>query len=516
MDDQTNSPSPPSSPSSANGHSKPPTSTSPNISWPLNRPSSLGPFNERIHQALRARHTESSNSAQDSTFIVHSTSPALPFKSAISLDPDLLPGRSKSLSGISFQAFLLGSTFTLGLLLTLYLLLLTTPSVPYAPLWRASLFLSILSIYHFLEFYTTARWNTIRVLASSFLLTGNGAAYFTAQAAAFIEIFVVTYFYPGGGNAVPIPWAWFRTPTLLALGATLVVIGQGIRSLGMAHLGTNFNHIVQIRRNAEHELVTTGVYAWLRHPAYFGFFWWAVGTQIVLGNAVCAGLYVWVLWKFFRHRIRREEKALLDFFGDEYAVYEKKTAIGIPFVLYATDWLTNPLLPLQPANHSSPLPLPESPSIVFTVHSLNSRAVNDRPPTPSGVLALLLTQFIQAHPINPSGDPPSGLPATFLTLPPLPELAALTILPLLDGCCLVGLAEEDAHGVSATGAQMGVDSDVAAVCEMRVGVGTHLDPEKERSTGGWLKRWLVPGGLDDSGCGNPCRTKIHRIRFCSV
>lgn len=29
-----------------------------------------------------------------------------------------------------------------------------------------------------------------------------------------------------------------------------------------------------------HELVTSGIYSWSRHPSYAGFFWWAVGTQV--------------------------------------------------------------------------------------------------------------------------------------------------------------------------------------------------------------------------------------------
>ena len=67
---------------------------------------------------------------------------------------------------------------------------------------------------------------------------------------------------------------------------------------------TNFHHHVQKKQRQGHELVTHGIYAWLRHPSYFGFFWWAVGTQLVLGNVFCFFIYVFVLWRFFFRRIK--------------------------------------------------------------------------------------------------------------------------------------------------------------------------------------------------------------------
>ncbi len=71
----------------------------------------------------------------------------------------------------------------------------------------------------------------------------------------------------------------------------------------MVHAGSNFNHLVQSKKRKGHVLVTGGVYRYLRHPSYFGFFWWGLGTQVVLGNAVCLVGYAVVLWRFFRRRI---------------------------------------------------------------------------------------------------------------------------------------------------------------------------------------------------------------------
>ncbi len=71
----------------------------------------------------------------------------------------------------------------------------------------------------------------------------------------------------------------------------------------MAQAGTNFNHNIQVKKSKEHELVTDGIYAYLRHPSYFGFFWWGLGTQVVMGNVVSLAAYAGVLWVFFSRRI---------------------------------------------------------------------------------------------------------------------------------------------------------------------------------------------------------------------
>lgn len=118
----------------------------------------------------------------------------------------------------------------------------------------------------------------------------------------------------------------------MLLGLLLVVIGQVVRSAAMVQAGPSFNHIVQQTQKQEHILVTTGIYGKLRHPSYFGFFWWGLGTQLVMGNVVCFVGYAAVLWKFFSARIRHEEIFLVKFFGGEYLDYRNKVGTKIPLV----------------------------------------------------------------------------------------------------------------------------------------------------------------------------------------
>ena len=61
--------------------------------------------------------------------------------------------------------------------------------------------------------------------------------------------------------------------------------------------------------------MTTGVYAYFRHPSYFGWSVWALGTQLVLGNPVSLVFYAFAAYAFFKDRIPYEEYKLAEFFG---------------------------------------------------------------------------------------------------------------------------------------------------------------------------------------------------------
>jgi len=80
------------------------------------------------------------------------------------------------------------------------------------------------------------------------------------------------------------------------------------------------------------DLSPMGVYRWFRHPSYAGFFYWALGTQLVLQNPLTFVLFAILLWRFFYYRTRAEEKALVKFFGDDYINYRRRVGTKIPFV----------------------------------------------------------------------------------------------------------------------------------------------------------------------------------------
>ncbi|KAJ5964738.1 uncharacterized protein N7479_004614 [Penicillium vulpinum] len=257
------------------------------------------------------------------------------FSSSASTDaPDpytsIYPDGKMSLAGISLRAMLLGTSLGVSASMALFL-----STVYPTPLWRVPFFVASLSLFHFLEFYVTAKYNTRYATVSAFLLSSNGWAYNLAHGSAIVECLVAHIFWPGqtaAGRTFTVTEPFFGSSISLLLvgGFVLLLIGQVIRTLAMAQAASNFNHHVQSQHQEGHVLVNTGLYRYLRHPSYFGFFWWGLGTQLVLGNMVCFVGYSLVLWRFFSSRIRREETYLISFFGDEYVQYRKATPVGIP------------------------------------------------------------------------------------------------------------------------------------------------------------------------------------------
>jgi protein-S-isoprenylcysteine O-methyltransferase len=204
---------------------------------------------------------------------------------------DLKQGGRLSLPRISLESYILGFLLGTGIALSPYLVLLHQSRV-----WRTPFFLGILSIFHFLEFYTYARWNVKNAKADSFLTLSNGRPYIFAMTFAFIETTVTSIFFPS--------WqAHWIHPSIKVVGFILLVSGQWMRHSAIRTAGSSFNHIVQRRKRSDHILVTWGPYTWCRHPSYFGFYWWAIGSQILLGNAISTPIFAFILWNFFWRRI---------------------------------------------------------------------------------------------------------------------------------------------------------------------------------------------------------------------
>jgi protein-S-isoprenylcysteine O-methyltransferase len=182
-------------------------------------------------------------------------------------------------------------------------------------------YLMSLTFFHMSEFVSTALFNQADVSTDSFLLN-HSLEYGVAAAASWTEFFLESLVAPS-----------LKTSLYTRLvGLSFIVFGEIFRKLAMYTAGSNFNHFVQETRQSNHELVTKGIYRFVRHPSYFGWFYWSIGTQILLGNPLCAIAYTVVTWKFFASRIAFEEYYLIRFFGKDYLDYQKKVPSGIPFV----------------------------------------------------------------------------------------------------------------------------------------------------------------------------------------
>jgi len=122
-------------------------------------------------------------------------------------------------------------------------------------------------------------------------------------------------------SSVPLP-AWMRW-TGVAIGG----IAGVLLTWTLSHLGENLTDTVVTRK--KHAMVTTGPYAWVRHPFYTSAALAFVANALVTANwfVFATGCLAFTLLVI---RCRTEEANLIERFGDEYRAYARLTGRFVP------------------------------------------------------------------------------------------------------------------------------------------------------------------------------------------
>jgi protein-S-isoprenylcysteine O-methyltransferase Ste14 len=116
----------------------------------------------------------------------------------------------------------------------------------------------------------------------------------------------------------------------LALGSALVVLGIGLRHWAATTLGVFFTRSILIR--AEHRVVSTGPYRFVRHPAYAGDLVSLLGLTITLGNWLSVMIAITGFFLAHVPRIKAEEAALEANLGEHYRAFARPRKRLIPGV----------------------------------------------------------------------------------------------------------------------------------------------------------------------------------------
>ncbi len=93
-------------------------------------------------------------------------------------------------------------------------------------------------------------------------------------------------------------------------------------------LGRNWS--VTLDTRSGHELVTSGLYAYVRHPMYSSFFLSAVAQLLLLPNWIAGPVGLVGIGLLFAFRVGREEQLMIETFGDDYRAYMRRTARIVP------------------------------------------------------------------------------------------------------------------------------------------------------------------------------------------
>ncbi len=186
-------------------------------------------------------------------------------------------------------------------------------------------------------FYWTINWKNVKPTKERrFSIVSLRGGIFLILALLLIDRFTLH-------NSLHLPacqWTWVgcnflahSSPTQSIFAGTVSVLlgaaGLTVAVLARRTLGRNWSSGLDVKQG--HELVTRGVYAYIRHPIYAGLLLLLLATLIqyrsVLEVFICIIVFVVILF-----RLTAEERLMTHTFPKEYPQYMKQTKRLIPFI----------------------------------------------------------------------------------------------------------------------------------------------------------------------------------------
>jgi protein-S-isoprenylcysteine O-methyltransferase Ste14 len=116
-------------------------------------------------------------------------------------------------------------------------------------------------------------------------------------------------------------------------GVVLCVLGFGLAMVARWYLGRNWG--MPMSRKEQPELVTSGPYAYIRHPIYSGLILAMFGSA--MGVTIIWALVLVPIGAYFIYSARREEALMLQQFPEQYAAYRARTGMLAPCPLRRRD-----------------------------------------------------------------------------------------------------------------------------------------------------------------------------------
>jgi protein-S-isoprenylcysteine O-methyltransferase Ste14 len=139
----------------------------------------------------------------------------------------------------------------------------------------------------------------------------------------FFAFLVLYSIYPPIMNLIHLDFpVWLRW-----LGTLFAFIGTAFWIYSQAVLNKYWSPQLQVQK--EHKVITTGPYKVIRHPIYAATFIWVIGLALFTANMVFAFIaLLTIIWLILR--VTKEEKMMIEQFGNEYERYIQNTGKFFP------------------------------------------------------------------------------------------------------------------------------------------------------------------------------------------
>jgi protein-S-isoprenylcysteine O-methyltransferase len=117
-------------------------------------------------------------------------------------------------------------------------------------------------------------------------------------------------------------------PAYSKLGDAIFVAGIALRWYAIVYLGRFFT--VNVAIAADHRLIDSGPYRYVRHPSYTGALMAFLGLGLALSNWASLAMVLAPALLVFQRRMNVEESALIQAFGTQYQDYMRRTKRLLP------------------------------------------------------------------------------------------------------------------------------------------------------------------------------------------
>jgi protein-S-isoprenylcysteine O-methyltransferase Ste14 len=133
--------------------------------------------------------------------------------------------------------------------------------------------------------------------------------------------------------ACPLEWLYLpavlpRNIWLQITGAALILAAVALRAWTRAHIRGLYSGHMEV--HADHRLVQSGPYRFIRHPGYTGFLLMTLGVAIGYSSWIGLAAIPLLLLPGLAYRMEVEERLLAEKFSEEYQVYARRSKKLIP------------------------------------------------------------------------------------------------------------------------------------------------------------------------------------------
>lgn len=112
------------------------------------------------------------------------------------------------------------------------------------------------------------------------------------------------------------------------VGTLLFIFSIWLFSRAYADLGKSWSPKIDITE--KQKLVTDGVYTHIRHPVYAAMWLWAIAQPLLMENWIAGFSLAVSFLPLYLIRVPREEKMMLENFGEQYQMYMQRTGRILP------------------------------------------------------------------------------------------------------------------------------------------------------------------------------------------